>query len=44
MITREEARARVEQELSATHDGMTEDTGIILDDATLEKPWGWVFF
>ncbi|CAN7483775.1 YrhB domain-containing protein [Pseudoxanthomonas sp. LjRoot143] len=44
MITREEARARVEQELSATHDGMTEDTRIILDDATLEKPWGWVFF
>lgn len=44
MITREEAKARVEQELSASYDGMTDDALLVLDDATLEKSWGWVFF
>lgn len=45
MITREEAKARVAEELSDWHDGATtDDTLIILDDATIEKPWGWVFF
>ncbi len=44
MITREEAKARVEQELAASHDGMTEHTLLVRNDATIEKPWGWVFF
>lgn len=45
MITKEDARARVEAELATWPDGeLTGDSLLILDDQTLEKPWGWVFF
>ena len=45
MICRDEARARVEQVLACWSDGpVAGDSLVILDECTLEKPWGWVFF
>jgi hypothetical protein len=44
-MTKEEARRLVEHELSRWPDGeVTGDSLLILDERTLEKPWGWVFF
>jgi hypothetical protein len=41
MLTLEEARQLVRREL----DGMSiGDDLVILDDLTMERPWGWVFF
>ncbi len=41
MITKEEARRRVAaRECYKTRDG---DEIIIIDELTIEKPWGWVF-
>lgn len=43
MISREEARALAESDL--TEQGLNADDAVdILDDATIERPWGWVFF
>lgn len=44
-MTKEEARRLVKHELSRWPDGdVTGDSLLILDDRTLEKSWGWVFF
>lgn len=41
MLTRKEARQLVRLELDAMSIG---DDLVILDDLTMEQPWGWVFF
>ena len=43
MTTREDARALVEQYL-AEQDLTVDVDVVLLDDATIERPWGWVFF
>ena len=43
MITLEEARSLVEAEIT-DGDRPGPDGAIVLDEATLERPWGWVFF
>jgi hypothetical protein len=41
VLTRETARARIEEELS---EAALEYDVVILDEATREYDWGWVFF
>ena len=43
MITRDEAKAIVEKEI-ASYPQPENDRYIILDEPTIEKVWGWVFF
>ena len=46
MMTKGEARAAVEAELAtliATHRGEPGEL-VVMDDFTVERPWGWVFF
>lgn len=44
MISRTEAR-RLVVAFIATHGDVPEDDAyIVLDDDTIERPWGWVFF
>jgi len=44
MITHEEARRLVVEHLGRPDWLPPEDDWIVLDEATIEKPWGWVFF
>ena len=45
MITKEQARLIVENNINKrSFDIPVNDKMIILNDATIEKPWGWVFF
>lgn len=45
MITRKRARELVSNEVCGFRRELPDDDEIIiLDDATIEKPWGWVFF
>jgi hypothetical protein len=45
MITRKRARELVSNQVCGPYGQMPEgDEIIILDEATIEKPWGWVFF
>jgi hypothetical protein len=46
MITREQARQNVVERLSLSfwRGGGKGDSLVVLDKATIEKPWGWVFF
>lgn len=43
MITKEEARKRVEKRISNLYNKQ-DDKLIIIDEATIERDWGWVFF
>jgi hypothetical protein len=40
----EDAKKLVEAELAKTRDEYNPVECVILDDETIEKPWGWVFF
>lgn len=44
MITFEEARKRVIVEISKTDPYSPDMVLEVIDDATIEKEWGWVFF
>lgn len=45
MITKQAARELVYEKVGGTSPNLPEDDEIIiLDEATIEKPWGWVFF
>ena len=44
MVTKEQARARVLEEIHRLPHGLDPDGIVILDEHTIEKPWGWVFF
>ena len=45
MITKEKARELVVAEVCGRPDWLPpEDELIIVDEATIERPWGWVFF
>lgn len=44
MITHEEARRFVIEHLGRPDWLLPEDDWVVLDEATIEKPWGWVFF
>jgi Immunity protein 35 len=45
MITKEQARDLVAKEICRQPDWLPEDDElVILDESTIEKPWGWVFF
>lgn len=45
MITKETARELVYKKVGGPSPNLSEDDEIIvLDEATIEKPWGWVFF
>ncbi len=44
MITFEEARSRVQVEISKPDPYSPDLVLEIVDDATIEKEWGWVFF
>jgi len=45
MITKEQARELVAKQVCRRPDWLPpDDEIIIIDEATIEKPWGWVFF
>jgi hypothetical protein len=45
VLTREEAKRLVYGEINASTSSIPdEEELVILDDLTIEKPWGWVFF
>lgn len=45
MITKEKARELVAAKVCVRPDWLPpEDELIIVDEATIERPWGWVFF
>ncbi len=45
MITKEQARQLVVAQVCVRPDWLPpEDEIVIVDGATIEKPWGWVFF
>ncbi|WP_095948818.1 YrhB domain-containing protein [Variovorax boronicumulans] len=45
MITKEKARQLVAESVCGSVDWFPDDDELILlDEQTLEKPWGWVFF
>ncbi len=45
MLSRQEARTRALLQIAATRIELPpEDEVVIVDDATIERPWGWVFF
>ena len=44
MITREEARQLVVSHVGRPDWLPLEDEWVVIDEATIEKPWGWVFF
>ncbi|MBL8516428.1 MAG: hypothetical protein JNM76_05600 [Betaproteobacteria bacterium] len=45
MLTHSEARTLVERRIaSITPDLPSGDVLVLVDDATIERPWGWVFF
>jgi hypothetical protein len=45
MITEEQARELVSKQVCCRQDWLPpDDEIIIIDEATIEKPWGWVFF
>jgi hypothetical protein len=45
MLTRGEARALVERHLiSVNPDLPSDDALVVVDESTIERPWGWVFF
>ena len=45
MITKEEARQPVAESVCGKVDWLPDDDELILlEEQTLEKPWGWVFF
>jgi hypothetical protein len=45
VLTREEAKRLVYREIHASSSSVPdEEELVILDDLTIEKPWGWVFF
>lgn len=44
MISKEEARRLVVEYIGRPDWLPQEDDWIVLDEATIEKPWGWVFF
>lgn len=44
-ITKEQAYASVASAISHRRDGLPpEDELILVEEATVDKPWGWVFF
>lgn len=44
MVTHEQARQLIASRLSNVAEWPSDDEPVILDEATIEKPWGWVFF
>jgi hypothetical protein len=44
MITREEALRLVVEHLGRPDWLPSEDDWVVVEEATIEKPWGWVFF
>lgn len=45
MITRTEALARVEERINAFDPYRPEGVRlVVIDELTIEKPWGWIFF
>ena len=45
MLTRSEARALVEARLAPEGSELPSDYAlVVLDEFTIERPWGWVFF
>ena len=45
MLTRQEARAKVAALVCGpVGDAAADDEVVIVDDATIERQWGWVFF
>ena len=44
MITQEEAQRLVVEHLGRPDWLPSEDDWIVVEEATIEKPWGWVFF
>ncbi|MBB3194088.1 YrhB domain-containing protein [Roseateles terrae] len=44
MITLKEARQRVVIQLGRPEWLSPDDEWVVIDEATIEKPWGWVFF
>ena len=44
MVTKDEARQLVVNHLSGPDWQLPDDVWIVLDEATIEKSWGWVFF
>lgn len=43
-MTREEAQKLVEAELERVKDKYRPVDCVVLEESTIEKPWGWVFF
>lgn len=39
-----EARRLIDAKLAAWRPAFTDDSWVILDDHTIEREWGWVFF
>ena len=44
MLTHEDARSKVAVELRRHIPGTGPEELVILDEQTIERPWGWVFF
>ena len=44
MLTHEDARSKVATELRRHDSGAGPEELVILDEETIERPWGWVFF
>lgn len=44
MITFDEARQIAQEQIASFHFAPKKDSLILLEDATIEKEWGWVFF
>ncbi|MGS1077700.1 YrhB domain-containing protein [Pseudoxanthomonas beigongshangi] len=45
MLTKEQARRRVEARMRAFDHELPEgDAWVLIDASTIERPWGWVFF
>lgn len=42
MLTKDDARAMVEKAMSGY--APSDEEWVILDEYTIERPWGWVFF
>ena len=44
MLTKEKAREMVMREIEMLPHGLGPDGVVVLDEHTIERPWGWVFF
>ena len=44
MVDREQARALVAADLAAMPPASPDDAYVVLDEHTIERDWGWVFF